>query len=535
MATRFYFSTTAHPFVVTPQAAWERSIAAATTRRSYTTKQNTALTDVASLFGATTTTQTRWMSYLTPPLTADFSFLTSHTFSMVLRGLEATLAEDSHLAYQLRVITPAGTERGLLAGSMTTVGELAVTAQTRIFNAIAMTAVSALRGDRLCLEVGCHGVTPANAGNITWRFGDPTGTADFALTANLTTDLTPWWEISANPTFATTDNITDLAGSQPASTGNLSRLYSGIRALLGSQPTSTGELDFIPPGPTERTLTGNQPSATSTIARVYSAVRDLVGSQPTSTGISSRLYQAFRVLVGNQPSSTGVLTRLYIALRGLGGSQPSATSTLVRLQIVLRTLTGNQPSSTGILSRLQIILRSLTGSQPSSTNALTRIKHSISELVGLQPSDSSSVTRIYAALRGLDGVQASDTGVLVGARQSIRTLVGQQPFATSSLTKLIVVLRELVGNQPFSVGDLIALKLVERILTGIQPESIGFLSRSSQLFRTLTGIQPSAVNTIIGSFYTPGKAIASVLLHNKATATLETYAKAIARVTRNLV
>jgi hypothetical protein len=207
MPTRFYFTTTSHSLTITQQANWEQSIAAATTRKSYTTAQNTALTDVAALFGSTSTGQTRWMSYLTTPLTADFSFTTSHTFSMVLRGLEGTLSEDCHLAYQLWVMQgDTSTARGLLGSVMATSTELAITAQTRIHSAVAFSGnVSALTGDRLLLEVGCHGVTPANANNVTWRFGDPTAGADFALTSGLTTDLRPWWEISPTPTFASGD------------------------------------------------------------------------------------------------------------------------------------------------------------------------------------------------------------------------------------------------------------------------------------------------------------------------------------------
>jgi hypothetical protein len=208
VATRFYFTTTNHPLTpITQQANWERSIAAAVTKKSYVTAQNTALTDYAALFGSTTTSQTRWMSFLTTPLTADFNFTTAHTFSMVVRGLEANIAEDAHLAFQLWVMQgDTSTPRGLLNSSMATATELTTAAQTRIFSAKVMTGnVNALTGDRLLLEVGTHGVTPGNTTNITWRFGDPTAGADFALTSGLTTDLRPWWEISVNPSFATTD------------------------------------------------------------------------------------------------------------------------------------------------------------------------------------------------------------------------------------------------------------------------------------------------------------------------------------------
>jgi hypothetical protein len=208
MAVRFYFTNTDHPLnPITQQATWLRSIAAAVTKCSYVTTTNTALTDYAALFGGTATGQVRWMSFLTPPLTALFAFSTVDTFSMVVRGLEQNLSEDAHIAFQLWVMVgDSSTPRGLLNSQMTTSTELAVTAATRIVSAKAMTAnLTAQAGDRLLLEVGSHGVTPANTGAITWRFGDPTAGADFALTSALTTDLRPWWEISVTPSFSTSD------------------------------------------------------------------------------------------------------------------------------------------------------------------------------------------------------------------------------------------------------------------------------------------------------------------------------------------
>lgn len=202
MATRMYMpSSGSGAITVTPRSDWERSIAAATTRAAPTTKSNTALTNVAALFGATTTDQTRWMSFVTDTL--DTAQTITGTFSMVVAGLEAAISEDAHLAYMLRVMQDATTERGLLASSMATGTEFTTAQQTRIFSAVAVSSVAAQAGDRLCLEVGIHGVTPANAANITLRFGDPTATGDFALTSGLTTDLVPWWELSQNITFGT--------------------------------------------------------------------------------------------------------------------------------------------------------------------------------------------------------------------------------------------------------------------------------------------------------------------------------------------
>ena len=85
-------------------------------------------------------------------------------------------------------------------------------AATRIRAATAITGFSAAAGDRLVLEIGIHGVTPANE-IMQMRIGDPTAAADFALTAALTTDLCPWGELSQTLTFG-------APPSGPTNTGN---------------------------------------------------------------------------------------------------------------------------------------------------------------------------------------------------------------------------------------------------------------------------------------------------------------------------
>jgi hypothetical protein len=190
------------PTSPTQRADWERAFSGAVFLPLVTTKSNTALTDLAGLHGGTNTGQSRWASFVSDTL--DSNQTITGTFSMVVRGLEASLAEDAHLAFMLRVMQgDTSTERGLLASVMATTTEFTTSAQTRIHNAVAVSSVSALAGDRLCLEVGIHAVTPANAANITLRFGDPTATGDFALTSGLTTDLVPWAELSQTLTFGT--------------------------------------------------------------------------------------------------------------------------------------------------------------------------------------------------------------------------------------------------------------------------------------------------------------------------------------------
>jgi hypothetical protein len=181
--------------------AWERALGIFYRAPSPVVKSNSALTDRSALFGSTATSQTCYAQFITDTLNVDQTI--AGTVSMVIRGLEQNLSEDLHLAFNLWICTPTLTNRGTLKLQHAAATEFAVTAQTRIFSAVALTSVAGIAGDRLVMEVGLHGVTPANTGQNILRFGDPTATADFALTSGLTTDLVPWWELSQNVTYGT--------------------------------------------------------------------------------------------------------------------------------------------------------------------------------------------------------------------------------------------------------------------------------------------------------------------------------------------
>jgi hypothetical protein len=202
MATRLYLPTSGTPgSTPTVATTWEQSIAAFTRFPMSTAKADSALTDYASLHGSTSTSQTLWHQWISDTLDVDQTI--SGTLSMVVRCLEGALQEDQHLAFTARVmIGDTSTGRGVLLQVHATSTEFpTVTPATRIHDTLAITTVNALAGDRICMEISTHGVTPGNLTANTLRFGDPTATADFALTAGLTTDLVPWMELSANLTF----------------------------------------------------------------------------------------------------------------------------------------------------------------------------------------------------------------------------------------------------------------------------------------------------------------------------------------------
>ncbi len=214
MATRLYLqSTGTAPFdPARADGGWERNHGSYAARNMSTSKANSALTTVSGVFGGTTTSQTRYHTFVSDTL--DAAQTISGTFSLVVgKCAETTTSGDAHLAYALRVVTGSGTHRATLATVMATSTEfpLIASAATRIHNATAITSFAAAAGDRLVLEIGIHGVTPANE-VMQMRFGDPTATGDFALTSGLTTDLDPWGELSQTVTFGT-PAVTGLPGS----------------------------------------------------------------------------------------------------------------------------------------------------------------------------------------------------------------------------------------------------------------------------------------------------------------------------------
>lgn len=207
MATRLYLpaSGTAPLASLAVNSNWELTNSLARLP-CYTSKRNTALATTTITWPATATQQWCWKQYQSPPMAAGYSWTTSDTVSMVIgKSAETTTNGDTHLAYVVRVVSgDGGTIRGVIGLYHATSTEYALVASaaTRIHNArtSGATTFSSQIGDRIIIEIGLHGVTPA-AESIQMRFGDPSATSDFALTEGLTTDLCPWVELSRTVTF----------------------------------------------------------------------------------------------------------------------------------------------------------------------------------------------------------------------------------------------------------------------------------------------------------------------------------------------
>jgi len=279
MATRFYLPSSGTPPLgsLGVRSDWEQTTGLVRLPCK-TTKQNTALTSSNRTWASTSTQQWAWYQFQSDQLMGAYTWATTDTVSMVLGKLaETSTSGDTHLAYLIRVVSSDGsTERGVIGLYHATSTEFATTTpNTRIHSVRTngATNFSSQAGDRIIIEIGVHGFTPA-AESIQMRVGDPTAAADFALTAALTTDLCPWVELSRTVSLGTYSpvNIT-------TSTGEL--LLTGIAPTITltynlNILTSTGELILTGYTPTIA-VTNNINIVTSTGELV------LVGYAPTIT------------------------------------------------------------------------------------------------------------------------------------------------------------------------------------------------------------------------------------------------------------
>ncbi len=219
MATRFYLpSTGTSPLNSLAQhTGWFTAGSPGVRRPCYTTKQNTALTNVVSAsMTAGTTYELCSLQYVSPPLSGAQSI--SGTRSGVLRVLESLAGVDAFWGIILYVVSRDGTT---ITGTLEDDSfanyqgaEWGTAAATRITSARAITTVSAADGDRVVIEFGPSSpASHTSTGTGTMRVGEPTAAADFALTSGLTTDLCPWIELSSTLTFgseSTTTNTNQL-------------------------------------------------------------------------------------------------------------------------------------------------------------------------------------------------------------------------------------------------------------------------------------------------------------------------------------
>ena len=300
MATRLYLpaSGTVPLATLAFDANWELTTSA-TRYPCFTTKQNTALADVARTWGATSTQQWVFFQFQSQTMKAGYSW-TSDTVSMVIRGLQAANQTDSHLAYSVRVVSATGTTvRGTVGLFHTISTEFITSARTRIHSARGdgSGTFTSYAGDRIIIEIGVHGDTPT-ASAVTLRIGDPSATADFALTADLTTDLCPWVELSRTVTFGNA-SIAGVTGGVAA--------VSGTMRGYGKQYIS-GSTAGVAAGSATTVLKGKGKLYNSTNGRGVAAVSGtLTGKTGSTEYISGKIGGIFTLSDDFQSLSTGNL------------------------------------------------------------------------------------------------------------------------------------------------------------------------------------------------------------------------------------
>lgn len=196
--TRFYLPSTGAPGVSPAyDASWEQT-GEADRISMVMTKIGSALTNAQRTVPITTTQDILTRQFVSEPV--PFPVTISGMISMVIRDSESLNSANAYLAYSLRSWNPITSAFQAIASKFTTTGQtedpVTASAATKIWSAQAPTNVTLAAGDYLVFEVGIRANAPTAGNTAIRRFGDPTDTADFALTAGLTTDLCPWMEIA---------------------------------------------------------------------------------------------------------------------------------------------------------------------------------------------------------------------------------------------------------------------------------------------------------------------------------------------------
>lgn len=213
MATRFYLPSAGDSPLpaLAINAAWEHTGAAFYRAPAVTTKSNTALTNFDGIFPDNTTDQMCWGQWVSAALASGHDFTAGETCGVIVSCLEENAAVDAYLYMSVRAVSGDGaTVRGnIMASAQVGAQEFPTTVATRGASS-ACSVLSAQAGDRIVIELGVQGITPSTTYYARMRFGDPTATADFALTQGLTTDLCPWVEFSADLAFVAPPATPDL-------------------------------------------------------------------------------------------------------------------------------------------------------------------------------------------------------------------------------------------------------------------------------------------------------------------------------------
>lgn len=247
MATRFYLpaSGTAPLGSLAVDSGWTRSDNLER-RPCGTSKSNTSLTQKSAVWQTTSSASWVWVQFQSKRLAAAYSWTTADTVSMVVKVAESVAQVDSHLAYNIRVVSGDGvTIRGIIGTYKATSSEYPTTLATiatRIHDARTggATNFSSQAGDRIIIEIGHWGVTPSLA-TVYHNYGDPEATQDFPLTAGDVNDYCPWVELSRTVSFDLTSSKSAYLNGGSTSSSSKSAYLSGANP---SYPASSNKTAY---------------------------------------------------------------------------------------------------------------------------------------------------------------------------------------------------------------------------------------------------------------------------------------------------
>jgi hypothetical protein len=299
MATRLYLPATGTPPLVAlaVDTNWEltNNLVRLPTK---TARSDTALATVTWTWPAALTQQWCWWQFQSFHLAAAYSWLATDTVSMVVgKCAETSNSGNAHLAYVVRVVSGDGSViRGVIGLYHATSTEfpLIASAATRIHNARTngATAFSSQVGDRIIVEIGLHGVSPALEA-IQMRKGDPIASppADFALTAGLTTDLVSWVELSRTVAFGQT-----VAVGQVAETDSPQIILWRPKNRAAKQTAETDSVQAVTR--VKYKAIGIQAEAESVFSIVPHKIKNISVGQVGETDLSQAIGKLKQLLIG---------------------------------------------------------------------------------------------------------------------------------------------------------------------------------------------------------------------------------------------
>jgi hypothetical protein len=202
--TRLYFSrNNPSSMTIAAHANWTRVIG--TPYRQGLLLRRTDPADVLTAgvtpLGSSATGSLNYGQWFSPPLDRDQTI--AGTATVVTLGFEQTVTENSYLAALVRIVKPDNTQRALLGSVIGQIGTEFGTSLQQRKAIVTLSSNSALKGDRICVELGVYSVLPGNTGTVGIEVGCTPLKSDCIGDETSFQIANPWVEFSQVLTFDT--------------------------------------------------------------------------------------------------------------------------------------------------------------------------------------------------------------------------------------------------------------------------------------------------------------------------------------------